>query len=105
MGLPTILVSLFLLSRSFTAAQQTTTGFVSTSSIPTSSWTAFNQTLGGRLYPGQPLAAPCFQSVNGVDTTVNATACAQVEAGYSTGFFISENFGGYMSVRPLGDFF
>ena len=45
-------------------------------------WANLSTQVGGRLFPGVPLASPCFSSFNGVSQPVNATACATVQANY-----------------------
>jgi hypothetical protein len=56
---------------------------------------ALNQTLGGTLGRGIPLAEPCYSNYNGTATTPNAAQCSTVQANYVNELFIAESFSGY----------
>ncbi|KAJ7582853.1 FAD-binding domain-containing protein [Mycena floridula] len=57
---------------------------------------SFNESIGGRLFTAEPLAAPCFSSVNGVQTLGDMQACAAVQLGYRSPEFLSQQFSAYM---------
>lgn len=80
-------------------SQSALSAYVSTQSISQTTWNSFNRTLGGGLKTSEPLAAPCFSIVDGHPSNVSASACAAVEAGYTTPTFLSAQFGAYMFVR------
>jgi hypothetical protein len=67
--------------------------------IAASEWQALNQTVGGRLRSGTPMALPCFTSYdNGTGTTrskPNLAACGTIQYGKSDGLSIASYFGGY----------
>ncbi|KAJ6515254.1 FAD-binding domain-containing protein [Mycena sanguinolenta] len=66
-------------------------------SLPsTDDWAQLSKSLGGRLLQANPLAAPCFSVVNGHNSTVDAQACAAVQAGYTAPDFRSPRFPAYM---------
>jgi hypothetical protein len=64
-----------------------------------SQWDFLNSTLGGRLEKGMPVSTPCFPVVDEKKVTVNSTACAAVQQGYTNPLFRAPLFGAYMLVR------
>lgn len=64
-------------------------------------WDFLNSTLGGRLERGMPVSTPCFPVVDGKKVTVNSTACAAVQEGYTNPLFRAPLFGAYMLVSSL----
>jgi hypothetical protein len=63
-----------------------------------SKWDFLNLTLGGWLQKGMPVSAPCFPVIGGKDVTVNSSACAAVQIGYTNPLFRAPMFGAYMLV-------
>lgn len=72
-------------------------GFASTAaSTPKSlSWDTLNQTVGGRLFAATPLSLPCFSSYNGQAVTPDPSACAEIQAGYTSGDFRAQIYNGF----------
>ena len=57
---------------------------VPASSIDASTWAALNQSVGGRLFAGVPVAQACFASGSGsAETVFDSTACSIVQANYT----------------------
>lgn len=69
------------------------------STITPSQWVAFNQSVGGNLHTGYPMAKPCYSLYNGTTIAPNPTQCANVQANYETDTFVANNYGGFMNVR------
>jgi hypothetical protein len=61
-----------------------------------SQWDLLNATLGGRLEKGMPVSTPCFPVVDGKNVTVDSTACAAVQKGYTDPLFRASIFGAHM---------
>ena len=67
--------------------------------VPPSEWTALNTAVEGRLYPGIPLARPCFSSYNGVQTPVTpaqTAECAEVRTNYRNRVYRTSKFSNFM---------
>ncbi|TVY53558.1 FAD-linked oxidoreductase, partial [Lachnellula suecica] len=58
-------------------------------------WESLNQTVGGRLYPAKPFSLPCFFIYEGQQITPNTSACAELQAGYTSGDFRSQVYNGF----------
>ncbi len=65
-------------------------------------WQRLSVALNGRLHSALPLSSPCFPIVNGLSNTVNETACATIQAGYSSPALRSLQFSAFMQVRAHG---
>jgi nitrilase len=67
--------------------------------IPTAAckpnWNSLNQTVGGRLFTATPLSLPCFSTYNGQAVTPDASRCAEVQAGYTSGDFRAQFYNGF----------
>ncbi|KAJ7728408.1 FAD-binding domain-containing protein [Mycena maculata] len=61
-------------------------------------WAALNNSIGGRLNVGIPLARPCFALADTAGS-INATECAAVRAGWTNSLFLVEQFGAYMNTQ------
>ncbi|KAF9045971.1 FAD-binding domain-containing protein [Hymenopellis radicata] len=83
MVLPLVLILVATVERSLAAAS-------------TEDWERLSVALNGRLHSALPLSSPCFPIVNGLNNTVNDTACAAVQAGYSSPTFRSPRFSAFM---------
>lgn len=79
---------------------------VPASQISPSAWTALNQSVGGKLRDGRPLALPCYMRYTSdlnADNTSNTwtipdlSACKTIQMNKNDPVFIGDNFGGYMS--------
>lgn len=68
------------------------------SSITSAQWTALNQSVGGRLEVGYPLAKPCYSFYNGKAMIPNTAQCAAVQNGSTDELYIASQYGGYMNV-------
>ncbi|KZT27587.1 FAD-binding domain-containing protein [Neolentinus lepideus HHB14362 ss-1] len=68
----------------------------STESFPSDAWTVLSQAVGGRLSEAKPIALPCFSYYDGQLNQRNDSACAAVEAGYTSPTYRVANFGDYM---------
>ena len=60
-------------------------------------WGLLNRTVGGRLHSAAPLSLPCFSTYNGQQISPNKSACAQVQAGYTSGDFRAQSYNGFMN--------
>jgi hypothetical protein len=69
----------------------------STARLDSSVFDALNNTLGGTLRTGRPLAAACYSEYNGTNVTPNSAQCSTVQAQYKNETFIAQNFGGYQN--------
>lgn len=58
-----------------------------------------NFTVGGRLHQATPWELPCFSEYNGELVAPNTTACAAIQADYTSPFERVKHFGAYMMVR------
>ncbi|KAL4985204.1 hypothetical protein BDW68DRAFT_148011 [Aspergillus falconensis] len=67
----------------------------SLSSVNQAAWAALNKTVGGRLYDGEPMLAPCYSRYNGQAQRPDAEYCTLLLNGRSNGSFTSDQFGGY----------
>lgn len=79
---------------------------VPASQISPSAWSALNQTVGGKLQSGKPLALPCYLRYTSelkIGTTNNSwmtpdmSVCKTIQSNKDDPVFIGDNFGGYMS--------
>lgn len=68
------------------------------SSITTAQWNSLNQTVGGRLYQGAPIAKPCFTFYNGAQSNPDLAQCKAVQDGYVDEVSIANNYGGFVNV-------
>lgn len=66
--------------------------------IPPEEWVALNQSVEGRLYPGQPVGLPCYNNFNGQNCTVNPAACIIVEKNKHNAEFLTTQMSGYIQV-------
>ncbi|KAI4160357.1 MAG: hypothetical protein LQ342_005768 [Letrouitia transgressa] len=64
--------------------------------IPPEEWVALNQSVEGRLYPGQPVGLPCYNNFNGQNCTVNPAACIIVEKNKHNAEFLTTQMSGYI---------
>ncbi|KAI7245139.1 hypothetical protein KC343_g6969 [Hortaea werneckii] len=62
------------------------------SSITSEQWSSLNESVGGRLAVGYPIAKPCFDNPL-------SSECADVQGGYTTDLYIADNFGGYQNAN------
>ncbi|KAK5118669.1 hypothetical protein LTR85_008134 [Meristemomyces frigidus] len=69
------------------------------SSITPSQWAALNQSAGGRLAMGYPLAKPCYSFYKGQPVTPHTAQCAAVQNGYTDELYIASQYGGYMNTN------
>jgi len=104
--LQTLLVPFLLFSSTMRAQVGILTAaalaFTQTAAAPTpAQWAALNQTVGGRLHGGIPLAEPCYSNYNGTKVTPNATACNDIQNGYQSDAYLAQSYSGFMNVRPL----
>ena len=53
------------------------------SSITSGQWTALNQSVGGRLAIGYPLAKPCYSLYNGKLVAPDLAKCSAAQNGYT----------------------
>lgn len=67
-------------------------------SVSSPTWDAFNQSISGRLFNGLPILAPCFTSVNGAPQSPDTQECERVADHQTDASFISDIFGGYVTV-------
>ncbi|PKY04641.1 FAD-binding domain-containing protein [Aspergillus campestris IBT 28561] len=67
----------------------------SLASVNSPTWDAFNQSVSGRLFTGQPVLAPCFTSVSGAPQSPDTQECERVVGNQMDAAFISDIFGGY----------
>ena len=58
-----------------------------------------NFSVGGRLHQATPWELPCFSEYNGELVAPNTTACAAIQANYTSPFERVKHFGAYMMVR------
>ncbi|RDW93782.1 uncharacterized protein DSM5745_01104 [Aspergillus mulundensis] len=65
------------------------------SSVSQAAWEAFNETVGGRLYNGEPVLAPCYPNYNGEPQRSDAEECTVLQSSRNNGSFTSDNFGAY----------
>ncbi|KAL4979770.1 hypothetical protein BDW66DRAFT_157213 [Aspergillus desertorum] len=68
---------------------------VSLSSVSQEAWAALNKTVGGRLYDGEPMLAPCYSRYDGQAQSINSEECTLLQNGRRNGSFTSNQFGGY----------
>ncbi|KAK5730587.1 hypothetical protein LTR15_000524 [Elasticomyces elasticus] len=68
------------------------------SSITTTQWLALDQSVGGRLHKGYPMAKPCYSVYNGVLQTPSLAQCSAVQTGYTDEIYIASQYGGYMNI-------
>jgi hypothetical protein len=71
----------------------------SIASIDPSEFETLNNTLGGKLGIGQPLAEPCYSNYNGTTVNPNSAQCSAVQAQYKNETFIAQHFGGYQNAQ------
>ncbi|TVY15434.1 FAD-linked oxidoreductase, partial [Lachnellula arida] len=62
-------------------------------------WAALNQTVGGRLFAGVPLAQSCYSSYNGTATTPDTAVCSAVQSVYTASSYIGGNYAGFMNTN------
>jgi hypothetical protein len=61
-------------------------------------WQSLNSSVGGRLYDGEPLLAPCYTRYNGHFQRPDAQECSILQTNRTNGPFVSDHFGGYQNV-------
>lgn len=71
------------------------------SSLPVSLLMSLNETLGGKLREGRPLALPCFSKYDNSSIDFDESACAEIQANYTSPVLRALNFGAFMQVRLL----
>lgn len=96
-----------MFSFAFAAAPSFVQGYaIPASQISPSAWTALNQSVGGKLQNGRPLALPCYMrytsdlnanNASNVWTMPDMSACSTIQMNKNDPVFIGDNFGGYMS--------
>lgn len=79
--------------------------FTSILSINQSTWDAFNASISGHLFNGEPIMASCYTHYNGKLQVPDAEQCAILQRSRSDPVFVSDYFGGYMNVREYPAFF
>ncbi|KAL4997909.1 hypothetical protein BDV10DRAFT_201482 [Aspergillus recurvatus] len=67
----------------------------SLSSVNQAVWAALNETVGGRLYDGEPMLAPCYSRYDGQAQIPEAEDCTLLQNNRRNGSFTSDQFGGY----------
>ncbi|KAL4874763.1 hypothetical protein BJY04DRAFT_233302 [Aspergillus karnatakaensis] len=72
---------------------------VSLSSVSQPTWKSFNESVGGHLYDGEPMLAPCFIRYDGHLQRPDARECALLQANRNDPVFTAEHFGGYRNVN------
>ncbi|KAL4820470.1 hypothetical protein BDW67DRAFT_95530 [Aspergillus spinulosporus] len=86
----------FLLAASFSAvnvlAHRPTAPL---SSVSQAAWAAFNETVEGHLYDGEPILAPCYSQYDGQPQRPDVEECTVLQSGRTNGLFTSDHFGGY----------
>lgn len=68
-------------------------------SLPVPLLISLNKTLGGKLREGRPMALPCFSTYEKLSIDSDETACAEIQANYTTPDLRSLSFGAFMQVR------
>ncbi|KAL4869505.1 hypothetical protein BDV12DRAFT_82272 [Aspergillus spectabilis] len=71
----------------------------SLSSVNQSTWGSFQQGVGGRLYDGEPMLAPCFVPYNGQLQAPDTQECNVLQRDRNDSRFVSGNFGTYHSIN------
>ncbi|KAL2842591.1 FAD-binding domain-containing protein [Aspergillus pseudodeflectus] len=71
----------------------------SLSSVSDTAWQSLNSSVGGRLYYGEPLLAPCYTRYNGHFQRPDAQECSILQRNRTNGPFVSDHFGGYQNVN------
>lgn len=71
------------------------------SSITTAQWNSLNQSVGGRLYQGAPLAKPCYSFYNGETSSPDLAQCKAAQDGYVDEVSIANNYGGFVNVSDM----
>ncbi|EMC94258.1 hypothetical protein BAUCODRAFT_36730 [Baudoinia panamericana UAMH 10762] len=69
------------------------------SSITSSQWAALNQSVGGRLAVGYPLAKPCYSLYNGKLNIPDLAQCSAVQSGYTDEMYIATQYAGYQNTN------
>ncbi|KAK3660886.1 hypothetical protein LTR56_000644 [Elasticomyces elasticus] len=69
------------------------------SAITTTQWAALNQSVGGRLHKGYPMAKPCYSVYNGALQAPSLAQCSAVQTGYTDEVYIASQYGGYMNTN------
>ncbi|KAL4922897.1 hypothetical protein BDW62DRAFT_196904 [Aspergillus aurantiobrunneus] len=69
------------------------------SSVNQSTWEAFSGRIGGRLYDGEPMLAPCYIRYNGHLQRPDAGECTALQRNRNNANFTSDHFGGYRNVN------
>lgn len=71
------------------------------SSLPFSLLKSLNETLGGKLREGQPLALPCFSKYDDSSIDFDESTCTEIQANYTSPDLRAQSFGAFMQVRLL----
>ncbi|KAG8525910.1 uncharacterized protein KY384_000672 [Bacidia gigantensis] len=92
-----IIYQVFALLVTVTHTRASLSDIFSSYALPISSeeWATLNQSVEGRLYPGQPVGLPCYNNFNGKNRTVVPAACEVVEKNKHNAAFLTTQMGGY----------
>lgn len=71
--------------------------------VDQSEWDSLNRSVSGRLQVGEPMAEPCFQTVDGRQHTPDNAVCNSIQSSHRNDQFISDHFGGYENVKAFPD--
>ena len=66
--------------------------------VPAEEWQKLNQTVGGRLYDGLPMAYPCYNKFQGSLKGSDVDSCTAIELQKTDTEFVANQSGGYILV-------
>ncbi|KAJ7196212.1 FAD-binding domain-containing protein [Mycena pura] len=89
--------ALALLLASFLSGSQTSS--TSILEVPQAQWRTLNASVGGRLRTATPFSLPCFSKYNGLNVSVDETACNAIQANYTSSNFRLESFSANMNIE------